>query len=400
MSIKFLNKKSDTNAIVITDGQVGIGGSVTSAGTYLITTLPTIDLSFTAAYASAFEDFYNLKHSPTITRNNSDISVTNTDNMFNNCANLESVQLFDTSSVINAYGMFQDCKKLKTLPNFNFSNAKVVYYMFSGCSLLESLENITMGAQFSSAQEMFKNCKKLKKLPATLDFSNCSNLSYLFNYCEDLEDNLTLNVANCTSISYAFASCGKNNNPTITLTNTDKVMDWRYAFSGPTTSNISTIPSMAAANNVTSMFSGNTNVVTLPISSIGKATSVYCLCYNCTALTAFPEIDTSLVTNFQRMCHNCSALVTVPVLNMVKATSSSSTTQMFEDCPLLSDESLNNIMASLLTATGKTSNKTLKNCGLSETQAQTCTTLPKYQDFLAAGWTTGYDSIDNPTEGA
>ena len=399
MSIKFLNKKSDANAIVITDGQVGIGGAVPYAAIKLIKELPTIDFSFTNSYSSAFSEFTNLQHAPNINRNSSATPVTSTDLMFNGCERLEDVKLFDTSSVNNTYGMFQDCKKLKTLPNFNFSNAKVVYDMFSGCTSLETLENIIMGAQFTSAQEMFKNCKKLKKLPANLDFSKCSSLSYLFYLCENLEDNLVLDVAACTNLSYAFTGCGKNTNIAITLANTNKVTNWASAFiSG--TGNISPIPSMEAATSVASMFSGNTNVVTLPISSIGKATSVYCLCYNCTALTAFPEIDTSLVTNFQRMCHNCSALVTVPVLNMVKATSSSSTTQMFEDCPLLSDESLNNIMASLLTATGKTSNKTLKNCGLSETQAQTCTTLSNYEAFTAAGWTTGYDSIDNPTEGA
>lgn len=399
MSIKFLNKKSDTNATVITDGQVGIGGSVSRAGTYLITTLPTIDLSFTAAYSSAFEDFYNLKHSPTITRNNSTISVTNTDNMFNNCAKLESVQLFDTSSVVNAYGMFQDCKKLKTLPNFNFSNAKVVYYMFSGCSLLESLEGVTMGAQFTSAHEMFKDCKKLKNLPASLDFSNCSNLSYLFNYCEDLEDNLTLDVANCINLSYAFTSCGKNNNPTITLTNTDKVSDWRFAFSGPTTSNISTIPSMAAATNVTSMFSGNARITTLPITSIGNAKNLYCFCYNCTALTTFPSLDLSQVTSVQRMLDGCSNLVTLPVLDLSKVTSASYIEDMVKNCASLSNDSLNNLMESLI-GCGVTQTKTLKHVGVSETQAQICTTLSNYQDFLAAGWTTGYESIDNPTEEA
>jgi hypothetical protein len=36
------------------------------------------------------------------------------------------------------------------------------------------------------------------------------------------------------------------------------------------------------------------------------------------------------------------------------------------------------------------SDKTLKNIGLSSTQATTCITLSNWADLEAAGWTTGY----------
>ena len=59
------------------------------------------------------------------------------------------------------------------------------------------------------------------------------------------------------------------------------------------------------------------------------------------------------------------------------------------DCPKLTDNSLNNILASITLATG-VSTKKLKSLGLSSTQATKCTTLSNWAAAQAAGWTTGY----------
>ena len=63
---------------------------------------------------------------------------------------------------------------------------------------------------------------------------------------------------------------------------------------------------------------------------------------------------------------------------------------MFSNCPSLSDESLNNILAMCTNASSYTRTKTLAYIGLTLEQAEKCMTMSNYQAFLDAGWTTGY----------
>lgn len=107
----------------------------------------------------------------------------------------------------------------------------------------------------------------------------------------------------------------------------------------------------------------------------------------CKALKSIPELDTHAVTNMVNMFLGCGSLVSVPILDMSSLTDIQN---MFNLCLSLSTNSLNNILASLATATKITSNKTLAYIGLSEEQATTCKTLSNWAACEAAGWTTGY----------
>ena len=105
-------------------------------------------------------------------------------------------------------------------------------------------------------------------------------------------------------------------------------------------------------------------------------------------LKYMPSIDTSNVTNFAYSFNGCENLITIPVLDTSKAMWF---TFAFVSCSALSNESLNNILAMCVGATSSyTSTKTLKQIGLSQTQATTCQTLSNWDAFVAAGWTTGY----------
>lgn len=107
----------------------------------------------------------------------------------------------------------------------------------------------------------------------------------------------------------------------------------------------------------------------------------------CKALKSIPELDTHAVTNMVNMFLGCGSLVSVPILDMSSLTDIQN---MFNLCLSLSTNSLNNILASLATATKITSNKTLAYIGLSEEQATTSTTLSNWAACETAGWTTGY----------
>lgn len=99
------------------------------------------------------------------------------------------------------------------------------------------------------------------------------------------------------------------------------------------------------------------------------------------------NLDTSKVTDMGDMFRDCRNLQTIPLLDTSNVTIMGS---MFDGCRNLSDESLNNILAMCTNAAKITSNKTLKYIGLTEEQANICQSLSNYQDFINAGWTTGY----------
>lgn len=101
-----------------------------------------------------------------------------------------------------------------------------------------------------------------------------------------------------------------------------------------------------------------------------------------------PTMNTSHITNAQQLFNQCESLVTVPVYDFSSLTGNNNY-NMFNYCPALSNESLNNILATCITMTG-VNNKTLKYMGITSTQATTCQSLSNWSEFTSAGWTTGY----------
>ena len=153
--------------------------------------------------------------------------------------------------------------------------------------------------------------------------------------------------------------------------------------------NLTTIPLLdtSSATDMSGMFSHCTSLTTIPLLDTSNVTDMNNMFISCSSLTTIPLLDTSNVTNMKYMFSSCTNLTTIPVLNISNVTSMN---YMFNGCTSLNDESLNNILAMCANATKITSNKTLKSIGLTEEQAQICTTLSNYQAFTNAGWTTGY----------
>lgn len=196
---------------------------------------------------------------------------------------------------------------------------------------------------------------------ALLDTSNVTNMSHMFSSCINLSIIPLLNTSKVVNMDSTFASC--TNLVTIAQINTSK------------------------ATNMAFMFNSCTNLTTIPLLDTSQVTSMNGMFGSCTNLLAIPQIDTSKTTNMNRMFSDCINLSTISQLNLSKVTGINN---MFSNCTSLSDDSLNNILASLLTATSYTGAKILKNIGLSEEQATTCTTLSNWSALEAKRWTTGY----------
>lgn len=171
------------------------------------------------------------------------------------------------------------------------------------------------------------------------------------------------------------------------LLDTSNVTDMSQMFQYCT--NLATIPLLDTSNvtDMSQMFYDCSSLINIPQLDTSNVTNMYYMFKNCSNLTVIPQLNTHNVTNMQNVFTNCSNLTTIPELDI------SSVTNMdyaFIHCDNISNDSLNNILASLLTATSYTKTKTLNIIGLSEEQAQICTTLSNYQAFTEAGWTTGY----------
>ena len=212
----------------------------------------------------------------------------------------------------------------------------------------------------TNANGLFQNCSNIKYIP-DLNTTNVISMVSMFSNCANLKNIPTLDTSNVTNMDRMFSSCHS----------------------------LKSIPNINSSKNTSMiyMFSHCSELIEIPALDTSNVESMNSAFIGCNSITELPQLNTGKVTDMNYMCSGCTNLVTVPVLN----TSSVDTMGVvFENCPNLSDESLNNIMQMCINATSYTGTKTLNRIGLSETQAQTCTTLSNYSAFTAAGWTTGY----------
>ena len=138
--------------------------------------------------------------------------------------------------------------------------------------------------------------------------------------------------------------------------------------------------------NMYAMFQGCSNLRSIPELNTSKVRDTEYMFYGCEELIEIPQLDTGNVNSMYYMFYNCHKLVTIPELDMSNA---GGVYGMFSGCTRLSNNSLNTILAMCIKATN-VSTKTLQHIGLTSAQATACQQLSNYQDFLNAGWTTGY----------
>lgn len=132
-----------------------------------------------------------------------------------------------------------------------------------------------------------------------------------------------------------------------------------------------------------------TNLKEINLITTSSLTSMQKTFEYCSELETLPFFNTSSVTTFKEFCAYCTKLKNVPQLDFSSATILSSA---FLNCSNLTDESLNNILGSCISATSYTGTKTLNYLGLTKSiigENARVEALPNYQAFVNAGWTIG-----------
>jgi surface protein len=125
----------------------------------IIKKIPIVDLQNRTS-AFSFSNYISLEEVEGFL--NSD-KMTSMNMMFDQCASLQTVALFDTSSASDWTTAFGSCEKLKTIPNFNTSSATNFDRTFSQCAALENVPvfNWSKVNANNCFRNTFYSCKKL-----------------------------------------------------------------------------------------------------------------------------------------------------------------------------------------------------------------------------------------------
>lgn len=134
-------------------------------------------------------------------------SVTNMSSMFNGCAAIRSVSLFNTSLVTNMSSMFNFCIALQEVPLFNTSLVTTMATMFASCHTLQSVPLFNTSAVTTMAS-MFSNCYTIKSVPL-FNTGAVTTMSSMFSSCNSFESIPLLNTSAVTTMASMFINCGR-----------------------------------------------------------------------------------------------------------------------------------------------------------------------------------------------
>lgn len=195
----------------------------------------------------------------------------------------------------------------------------------------------------TSAQSFFRDFPGLIEVPY-FDSSKITNFNYFCMNCKSLTTVPALNLSSATETNYMFSGC----------------------------SVLESVPNFNTPN----------------VTNFGEMFNA------CPSLRVAPELNTSSGHVFMSMFSGCTNLQEVPVYNFSGITwrQTNALQEMFKNCTSLSDDALNNIMASLMTADGLESyaKRSMKYAGLTQEQAERCKSLPNWEAYTAKGLITGY----------
>ena len=193
--------------------------------------------------------------------------ITNTNDMFAWCVNLQTIPLFDTSKVTDMSSMFMDCQKLASIPLFDTSKVTNMYSTFAYCKTLSTIPQLDT-SNVTNMSYSFQSCTNLQTIPL-LNTSKVTNFSAMFNNCTNLTSVPQLDTTNATNMSMMFSSCTKL--ATLPKFNTQKVINLSSMFNNCT--NLTTFGGLENQGQAyTTTASANTSSYTLTLSACTKLT--------------------------------------------------------------------------------------------------------------------------------
>ena len=90
---------------------------------------------------------------------------------------------------------------------FDFSDVTNMVYMFNYCFNLTTVSEMDT-SKVTTMESMFRNCSSLTNIPE-MDTSNVTSMKYMFNSCSSLTSVPEMNTSNVTDMLYMFGRCKK-----------------------------------------------------------------------------------------------------------------------------------------------------------------------------------------------
>lgn len=226
---------------------------------------------------------------------------------FNNCENLETVNLNDGLKSIGNFAFYK-CRSLNSIviP----STVRVIgESAFNHCPTLEAIDVLSNDIQLGTA--VFDNTKWYNKQPTGLAYVG----NVLYDYIGDVYfENQPLNIKNGTTVIAPYAFKGLDGAKTINIPNTVTTISLG-AFAGCTSLQLSKLPSNLKYIGE-SAFSNCKNITVTSIPS--KVTTIEASAFRgCSKITSM-NLPTSVKTIGDRAFLGCSNLKKVYVKNTVK----------------------------------------------------------------------------------
>lgn len=152
--------------------------------------------------------------------------TTSFENGFSGCSKITTAPVIDTSKGTVFRNMFSSCNSLTSLPKLDTSQGTDFGYMFRNCDSLVTAPAIdtSKGTNF---EYMFNGCDSLVEIPH-LDTSQGTIFRGMFTDCRSLVANPEIDTAQCTDFSSMFIRCVKLE--IVSGLNTTKGKNFRYAF--------------------------------------------------------------------------------------------------------------------------------------------------------------------------
>lgn len=150
-------------------------------------------------------------------------------------------------------------------------------------------------------------------IPNYYDFSEITDMSYMFKGCELLVTLPQLNTTNVTNMYSVFEAC--KSLQTIPLINTSNVVDMRFMFAN--CKSLQTIPQLDTSNvtNMVSMFIYCDKLQTIPQIDTSNVSYMGNMFRGCTSLQTIPQLDTSNVSDMSFMFNGCGNLTSLPMID-------------------------------------------------------------------------------------
>lgn len=244
---------------------------------------------------------YDGERIPLLELNSNTSNVTNMNNLFYGCR-LKSIPAINTQNVTDMSFMFRECYKLSSVPVLDTSNVSNMDNMFCSCSSLTSVPLLNT-SNVINMRDMFRVCSSFIEIPA-LDTGKVVNMSGMFAYCSSLKKIPLLDTKSCKYMNEIFREC--------------------------------------------------LSITEIPELNTGNAIDMDNMFWGCTSLAIVPMLDASKTRTIYNTFSNCSSLITLGGLKNLGMgygtewdANSSSLTLNLSDSPLLTHDSLMNVINNL-----------------------------------------------------